>query len=192
MLSAIFMRMCVCKLTPAAGTGEAEPAGTGEAWRWDELARSLSHSGLDRNGLCRRPEPRHMEPPNNAPHIRMTMREKADCPQLSRGGCHDWDSVKCNGRKSGGKYRQRGQILKQRGQEGDTWLGTGRGSIWIAGSYSPLSLFEHVSGVHSTLGDEWSCLLQQDDKIVFVGKEPQKEITLFHHKDEGLCGDDHI
>lgn len=51
--------VCVCELTPAAGTGEAEPAGTGEAWRRDEL----SHSGLDRNGLCRRPEPGHGEPP---------------------------------------------------------------------------------------------------------------------------------
>lgn len=25
--------MCVCKLTPVARTGEAEPAGTGDAWR---------------------------------------------------------------------------------------------------------------------------------------------------------------
>lgn len=57
--SATSVRMCVCELTPAAGTGEAEPAGTGEAWRWDEL----SHSGLDRNGLCRRPEPGHRDPP---------------------------------------------------------------------------------------------------------------------------------
>lgn len=73
-------RVCVCELTPAAGTGEAEPAGTGEAWRWDEL----SHRGLDRNGLCRRPEPGHREPPHNAPHKRMEMTENS--PQLSKGG----------------------------------------------------------------------------------------------------------
>lgn len=51
--------LCRCKLTPVAGMGEAEPAGSGEAWRWGELARSLSYAGLDRKGLCRRPEQRH-------------------------------------------------------------------------------------------------------------------------------------
>lgn len=51
--------VCVCKLTPVARTGDAEPAGTGDAWRWGELARSDSYTCLDRKGLCRRPEPRH-------------------------------------------------------------------------------------------------------------------------------------
>lgn len=53
------IHLCVCKLTPVARTGEAEPAGTGEAWRWGELARSVSYTGLDRKGLCRRPERKH-------------------------------------------------------------------------------------------------------------------------------------
>lgn len=60
-------------------------------------------------------------------------------------------------RKTRAELLDRGQILEQRGQQGRTWLRTGRGSrglICIAGSYSPLSLFEHVSGVHSTLGDD--------------------------------------
>lgn len=86
---------CVCKLTPAAGTGEAEPAGTGEAWRWDELACSLSHRGLDRKGLCRRPEPEtHGTSKSRNPHKRMRVREKADRPQLSRGRRHGWDGVR--------------------------------------------------------------------------------------------------
>lgn len=114
------MRMCVWKHTPAAGTGEAEPAGTGESWRQDELACSLSHNGLDRNGLCRRPEPRHTEPPNNAPHKRMKMtgEKKKDCPQRSRGRCRDWDSVKCKGRKSGGKIQATRRNIKAEGSGG--------------------------------------------------------------------------
>lgn len=46
---------------------------------------------------------------------------------------------------------------------GATWLGASSGSmgdIWVTGSYSPLSLLEHVPGIHSTLRNERSCLLE--------------------------------
>lgn len=50
----------------------------------------------------------------------------------------------------------------------DTWLRAGGGSggdVWVTGSYSPLSLLEHLSGVYSTLRDERSRLLQQQNGI---------------------------
>ena len=47
---------------------------------------------------------------------------------------------------------------------GDTWLRAGRGSrgdVRVTGSYSPLPLLEHLSGVHSALRDERSRLLDK-------------------------------
>lgn len=44
------------ELRPAAGTGEAEPAGRGEAWRRGKRDGSGSHGCLERKGLFKRPE----------------------------------------------------------------------------------------------------------------------------------------
>lgn len=71
---------CVCvrvwALTPVARIGEAEPAGTGEAWRWGELASSLSYAGLDRKGLCRRPMQNHTWTPQICPQPRKKMMDE--------------------------------------------------------------------------------------------------------------------
>lgn len=76
----VFVCWCVCarvclKLTPVAWTGEAEPAGTGEAWRWGELARSDSYTCLDRKGLWRRPEQRCTLSPQNPPKNKTKIEE---------------------------------------------------------------------------------------------------------------------
>lgn len=47
--------------------------------------------------------------------------------------------------------------------QGDTWLWAsrgGRGRVRVTGSYSPLSLLEHLSGVYSSLRDERSRFLE--------------------------------
>lgn len=66
------------ELRPAAGTGEAEPAESGEAWRRGERDGSGSHGCLERKGLFKRPEKHTPEQTDRHTHWPERLPSRAD------------------------------------------------------------------------------------------------------------------